>query len=333
MNVREEILNITLPIYDNELDFLRLSGAAKEYKRFLTELASADLDQMKAKDSIVLDHGKAIGTYWAAMCIDDLLRTRQFMRGIDQAVEDKLKTESRILHILYAGTGPFAALVLPLLFKYQTEKIRYTFIEINPLSFELLHNVISKLKLDGVQINLICADATEYKIDLTNQPDIIISETMQAGLSSEPQVPIFLNLMKQAKEEVTFIPEKIELFIGLKKERIPAEELQIDDYVKFRKIFDLSKTAVSERITKTQAGKINFEQKKTIIELQDQKGFDSIYLLTEVQVYKEISLRTNESGVTMPKQIFSIPVTDHKPITIESRYSISTEPKLEYNIR
>ena len=65
-------------------------------------------------------------------------------------------------------------------------------------------------------IKLLNEDATKYQIT-EDTPDIIISETMQNALPKEQQVSIFLNLMRQVKFDSIFIPEKIELFIGLKK--------------------------------------------------------------------------------------------------------------------
>ncbi len=47
---------------------------------------------------------------------------------------------------------------------------------------------------------------------------------MQNTLAKEQQAPIFLNLIKQTKDDSIFIPEKIELHTGLKEAGISAEE-------------------------------------------------------------------------------------------------------------
>lgn len=79
----------------------------------------------------------------------------------------------------------------PLFLNTKKKTIKYTLLEVNPFTFKILQKVISKLGLEGYNIDLINDDATKFKIDPKNQPDIIISETMQNALAKEQQVPIF----------------------------------------------------------------------------------------------------------------------------------------------
>jgi len=199
MDIQKKIINVTSEYFEDHIDYMKLSNTTKEYKSVLEGFCNQDMDIEEGRNDIMFDNGKALGTFWAALCLDDMMRTRQFIRGINEAIKEKINTQKPI-HILYAGTGPFATLILPFIFRYSKQQIKYTFLEINPFSFKILQNLISKLGLEDYDITLLKADATKYKIDSENEPDIIISETMQNALAKEQQVPIFLNLMSQVKD-------------------------------------------------------------------------------------------------------------------------------------
>jgi len=332
MNKQNEIIRITDEFLKNTVDYQKLRAAAKEYKETLLQFCDCNLDNETGKNDIQLTSGKALGTYWAALCIDDFYRTRQFIRGIDQAIREKLQKKDS-LHILYAGSGPFATLLLPFILRYPKEKIKYTLLEINPYSLEILKNLIAQLNLQNHTIDIIQDDATQYKFR-DESPDIIVSETMQNALAKEQQVPIFINLMQQAKPSTVFIPERITLSIGLKKEnhlvQTPVNEL----YKKAETVFELSKEALiyALQTKETLPEEITFPRIQTKLEKEKLYGYNQLVLLTEIEVFKCEKIGLNDSGLTTPVIIDNIPDNLNKSITIYSQYTISTEPKLEYKI-
>lgn len=332
MDIQKDIIRITSEYFEDNIDYLKLSNASKEFKALLNNVCGQDMDVEDGRSDIKCENGKALGTFWAALCLDDLMRTRQFIRGIDKAIKEKV-TEKPI-HILYAGTGPFATLILPFIFRYSKQDIKYTLLELNPFTFQILQNLIDKLGLEEYNITLVKDDATKYKIDPKNKPDIIISETMQNALAKEQQVPIFLNLMKQAKNDSIFIPEKIELHLGLIKAGIPIEELHKKHYSKIKKVFEVSKEAMfsSNPSEKLSVEKKSFPKRKTLIENKNLKGFNQLILITEIQVYKNEKIEINNSGLTTPIFIKDISDTLKESIKINTQYIISSSPKLEYDI-
>ncbi len=333
MDIHQEIIRVTSEYFQDHLDYSKLSEASKEYKAILVELCGKNMDGEEGRDNIKCDNGEALGTYWASLCLDDLIRTRQFIRGINKAVEVKIINKKPI-HILYAGTGPFATLILPIIVRFSKEEIKYTLLEINPFSFKILENVISKLGLEDFNITLLNKDATKYQIDSNNEPDIIISETMQSALAKEQQVPIFLNLMSQVKNRSIFIPEKIDLYIGLKRAGVPMEELQEKDFHKEMKVFEVSRESMvdSNFPKKYTPGNISFTKNQTIIEAEKLKEFGNIVIITEIQVYKNEKIGFCESGLTTPLFIMDIPKNQERAIKINTQYKISSEPKLDYII-
>lgn len=333
MNLQKEIIRITSEYLNDDLDYFNLSKASEEYKSILNTLCGEDMDVAEGRSDIEFENGMALGTYWAALCLDDLLRTRQFIRGINKAIQDKTKGQKQI-HILYAGTGPFATLLLPLMLRYAKQDIKYTLLEINPLSFRILKKVISKLELENIDITFVNDDATKYQIDSQKQPDIIISETMQNALAKEQQVPIFLNLMSQVKIDIIFIPEKIEVMIGLKDKGIPIEELNKNHYHKEETVFEVSKEAlfVSDASEKLTAKEVIFDKKRIQIEGEKLSKYDFLVLMTEIQVYKNEKILLKESGLTTPVFMQDIAENQTETMLIDTQYKISSEPKLDYEI-
>ncbi|SNR16466.1 SAM-dependent methyltransferase [Tenacibaculum jejuense] len=329
MTVQEKIIQATSEYFKDQIDYYELSKASKTYKFILEEICDEDMNIELGRNDIHSDNGKSLGTFWAALCLDDIIRTRQFIRGMHKAIQEKMKLKDKI-HVLYAGTGPFATLLLPFLLRYSEREIHFSLLEINPFSFKILQNLISRLDLNKSNITFIKDDATKHNIDTKNTPDIILSETMQNALAKEQQVPIFFNLMNQVKEETIFIPERIELSIGLKNSKIPIEKIELTDYIQEKKVFEVSKELIFTS-HKNSFQYPTFPKIQTVISHNRLKEFDELLLFTEIQVYKDEKIAINESGLTTPILIDLIPKNTNKAI-IETRYIISSDPKLEYQI-
>ena len=160
--------------------------------------------------------------------------------------------------------------------------------EVNQFTFQILQNVISKLGLKEYDIDLVNVDATKFQIDSKKPPDIIISETMQNALAKEQQVSIYLNLMRQVTSDTVFIPEKIELHLGLKKAGIPSEELQKQHFNKVEKVFEVSKASMfPEKQPERQIiAKNSFAKRKTVIESKMLKDLINLSLLLKYKFTK-----------------------------------------------
>lgn len=332
--VKEELLRIASVYLEDVIDYKKLSQVTTDYKTLLHSLNNTDLNTREGRKHIYMGNGLAIGTYWAALCLDDIMRTRQFIRGAHKAIADKLVQNNNPIHVMYAGTGPFATLLLPLIFKYPKERISYTFMEINPISFDWLKSLIDAAGLSSYNINMLLTDASTYTIDKNQLPDIIVSETMQNALDKEQQVPIFLHLMKQAKPDTVFIPEKISIHIGLRQKGITETELESKHFTRLKKILEISKESMSDFIQKPEEWQDaqTFGEEQTVIEQEEQTGSNSVLLVTDIRVYDEEEIKISESGLTLPRSIFNLPNSLKRKLTINSWYQISNKPKLEYEI-
>jgi len=333
MHIQKELVRVTSEYFKDTIDYQKLSNASKEYKTILHTVSGQNLDIEEGRNDIENQDGIALGTFWAGLCLDDMLRTRQFIRGIDRAIKDTLKGGAPI-HILYAGTGPFATLILPIILRYSKKDISYTLLEINPFTFSVLKNVITALALEDYDITLVQDDATTYVIDPKNKPDIIISETMQSALAKEQQVPIFLNLMRQVSQDTVFIPEKIALHLALKKAGTSNGSFLREDCIDIENIFEVSKESMVDIYrSENQENKTEvFSKKRTTVKEIDSKTASYLLLNTHIQVYDDIKIDLNESGLTIPIILKEISNDVKSTMTIDTQYVISSEPKLAYQI-
>lgn len=328
MNIKEEIIQATAEYFNDAIDYAELKRASDSYKNLLLRISDDDLNNEDGRTDLEFLNGKAIGPYWAALCVDDLIRTRQFIRGIDEALKDKLSTNDKI-HILYAGTGPFATLLLPILFRYPPDKIKYTFLEINQYSHLVLKRILSGAGFDEFNVDLLNEDATKFKFG-DDKPDIIVSETMQNALAKEQQVPIFMNFINQSDANTVLIPEKVEISVGLKQSGVPIEKISRKHYQKINKVFELSREAILNSDSRKKLNESEFPLTITTLSDSECKNAGQIVLLTEIQVYKNEHIRITESGLTTPIIIDDISSFTGKTVTIKTQYKIGNEPKLDF---
>ena len=166
-----------------------------------------------AEDSF-LENGVAINPQAAAFCIKDYQRSIVFIRGVYAAILDAMsRFPGTPLKILYAGCGPFATLLLPLLVKFKSGDIDVCLLDIHQQSLDSVGTLLGALGLDGHKVNLIQGDACRYQHG--DKLHIIVAEVMQKALEQEPQMAATANLAPQLCEQGIFIPEQIEVKLCL----------------------------------------------------------------------------------------------------------------------
>ena len=330
INFKKELLHITSQFFEETSDY---SSALKEYKQLLFRISNEDINNVEHRNNVQLENGVAIGTLWAANCLDDLVRTYKFIRGIEVAIQEKIHQKDS-LHILYAGTGPFASLMLPFILRYADLNITYTLLEVNPLSFEVLKSTIKKLGFETNNINFINQDATKYQFPKNFSPDIIVSETMQRALDSEQQVSVFYNLMKQSNSDTVFIPEKITLAIGTSSSENIKPYIQQKYYREHHKVFEVSKKAMNSNdwLFEKTSNKLGFTEKHTVLKEEELSTASEIVVMTDITIYKNEKLIINESGLTVPKYIKDVSNNKKESLTIKSQYVIGIDSKLDLKI-
>lgn len=177
--------------------------------RDITGLREKTAD-MRDRSTTSLPSGSAISPLDAGRCLLDLRRTGVYLRGVYRAIQ---KAQQRfpgdVIHVLYAGCGPFAPLCLPLLPLLAGQAVRFTLLDVHTRAVEGVQAIMAALRLEEAHVDCLVCDATHY-----HKPDrcplhVVVSETMQRALENEPQVAILMNTAPQLTAGGLMVPELI----------------------------------------------------------------------------------------------------------------------------
>jgi hypothetical protein len=262
------------------------------------------------------------------------MRTKRFMDGIYEATSDKLKqTTGRPVHILYAGTGPFATLLLPLTALFNAQQIQFTLLEVNEPSFNCLQKMMNTLQLEKYIHRLEKADAAKWKLSSDQPVDIFISETMQQGLVKEPQVNVCMNIVPHLPPGAIMIPEQITLtaaLINLSK-RMQNKKLNnnAEDPVHLLgTVFTLNKKEIQQHAAETFTA---FPETTVIIPAEVVHSHPLLYLLTDITIYKQERLLIDKSQLTLPLKLADLSL--YQPAKIKFEYHAGKQPGIQFNMK
>lgn len=284
-----------------EFEVVRLLS---EIKTILQNKSEPLSQTYESSTDVCLSQGVAINPELAAQCFSDYLRTHRFMLGTYQCVSQLLEQGMKPVTILYAGTGPFATIVLPLLYLFDQDQIEISAIEINTDAYRAANHLLYQLGKEDYFKSFHLADAITYTTD--NKYDIIISETMDKALCREPQLAIFNNLVSYLSPTGYLIPECI-------KVDLVASSIYLEKDVPYY-VFD----DVETRILNMQhrqfidtivcADKVFFENNMLIpnqqlflksIETQHvNDNLNELIFLTEVKIFGNVILLEDDSTLT-----------------------------------
>lgn len=153
---------------------------------------------------------RALSVMDSIYSLRDQVRTKKFLLGIRDAVENLDSPRTTTINMCDAGAG-----ALPILAIYAalcSDKVRCSALELNPNSARIAREVVAGFGLSD-RITVIEADATSFQPD---QPlDFLVSETMHSGLTKEPMVQILSNLQQYVKEDGTILPSGVKIQAGL----------------------------------------------------------------------------------------------------------------------
>lgn len=164
--------------------------------------------QEKGRAELSAVSGIAISTVEAAHCTTDYLRTARFIKAVHAAVNELIRRfPGQRLRILYAGCGPYATLLTPLLPFFSPEQLEPVLLDINACSLESARQLITQLGLSQYNISFAAMDATQFVEK--EKFHLILTETMFEALIREPQVAVTEHLKAQLIPGGIFIPEEI----------------------------------------------------------------------------------------------------------------------------
>lgn len=334
-NYKEELKEITEILIKSKDDYGEMKKATDDLYDLLVTVSGLEENDEDSRKDYYLPKGKAIGTVWAAMCVKEFMRTKKFVRGVFLGIKRaKEKFPNRKIHILYAGTGPFATLMLPLTTIFSSSEVGFTLLEINTHSIENLRKVIKTFNAQEYVDNIVQCDATEYKADKDKPIHMIVTETMQRALKKEPQVAITLNLVPQMEEGGILIPQNISIEAGLLDPKRDMEKMmgvegaERDYCYNLKKIFELNKEMA---LAKDKKAKF-FEEVEVEIYDYIEKRYKDLNLFTNIQVFEEERLTYNQCSLNMREKVIDIDWNNDTMKKVSFQYVINETPRFIYKL-
>ena len=321
MTRHEVLASVTDVLLDDATGSELLTETIDLYRDFLLTASGIDLGDESCIDHYDTGTGVAIGATWAALCVDDMVRTKRFVSGLHRAVADVAARRPGPVHVLYAGTGPFATLALPLMTRFTPAELQFTCLEITDASYQAVQRVFHTLDLEAYVRDVVQTDASTYVIDAELPVDIMLSETMQYCLIDEMQVPIALNLMAQLPPEVIMLPECITLMLGvLEDTRDQAVAVELGT------IFTVNRASLAAY--RPTVGNTDFPTVRLQVPAANGVAYGQLAIRTAVDVYGGYGLTDYESGLTVPRIIGDYPTADDPLEAIDFTYQIDPSPLL-----
>lgn len=340
LDKRKELKHIAEILVKDEIDFYDIKQATDNLYNLFLELVDFDINNETRDSDVYLSSGKAIAPYWAAMCINDFMRTKKFILGTYEAIKSVVDNNpDRKVSILYAGTGPFATICIPLTTLFSSKEISITFLEINPIAIKYLKEVITELNIEEYVEDIIECDASAIKFENNKKFDLIISETMQNALKKEPQVEIFLNLVKYLKDDGILIPENITVDFGTLDSRLRMKQLLGEDesginpISRIKNLLNLNKELLLETL-QGNGNRVDISFPETELTLHHTETADRLnyHLFTTITVYADIILSDWECSLNLPYPLKNldkkISNTDH----LVFQYQTGETPGFDYRL-
>jgi len=310
----EEFKRLTSETLTHEGQRGVLAGIVDELAGILEQAAELRIDPEAdiLEGETALRDGLAISPTQAAMCAGDFQRTATFLRGLHDAIKDAVEAKSSTpVRVLYAGSGPYATLAVPLMTVFPPEAVRFTLLDMHPVSIESAKAVVHRLGLEESVEAYVLADACDYTIPAGATPDVIVSETMSTALEKEPQVAIMRHLLGQAPNAI-MVPESIEVDAFLvdtshEPDRIIPESVGRPssgqpDRISVGPVFELNASAIHSW---TSLSGERLPAATLSVPPPPDPSY-RLYLFTSITTYGPHVLRTHESGLTAIREVMNI---------------------------
>lgn len=266
----------------------------------------------------ITTQGKAVSMTTAAQCAEEYMRTQVFIRGVHQALNDQLKDKETV-KVLYAGTGPFGLLLIPLLPFFSAKQLDITLLDIHPESLDALDKLMEHLKVKDHINHIHCIDILNWSPAPDSCFDLIISETMKAMLDQEPQVSIFAHLSPYLSEQGHLIPKQILI------------EAWLEDHL------NSDTTKIGDVFTLDHASSLALNQQSipdisTTLAIPDyHKGDCDLKFTTCIQVYQEHSLGERQCSLNLP---YFIRQANPEPGSfLKCQYRFGRHPGFEFDYK
>jgi len=296
----------------------------------LSQISGVDLDTSEniASGETYTKAGLAVSPVIAAKCLQDIARTCCFIQGIDQAIKDKIAEENGVVQILYAGTGPYGLLLLPLLLNYKNAPLSITLMDIHQTSITAVKKVVKEFALEHIVSSIELADATQWQPKNGVEFDVIISETMKNALKKEPQLFIFAHLQQFLKQDGLLIPETITLSAwltdtGKEMRQRMGEQLNFEPML-ITEFYQLNRNSAA-LLNQQGIACLSSEWQIPLFA----KTHSDLKLCTHIQVYQQHQLTEFQSDLTINETFLECKLQSGKAFYFD--YKMQPEPHFSWH--
>lgn len=332
---RTQLKMYTDLICSEDATFLQIRDTLYAIHALFVEMGAIDVDVLQSTDSPQwLNSGCAIAPTAAGRCLFEIARTRQFVRGIREAIDQLLLSERRRpLQILEAGCGPYALLsLLPALYTRPGEVV-FHLLDIFPENLLSARTLIQNLGMQEYFGDYIQADACTYQWQRKEPLDILLVEVMLQALRKEPQVAVTLNLSPQLAPGGILIPQQVDVSLVMAEKGTRWKEVQTPEGVMLvdreeeveetlAHIVSLSKQSTRQYFEAAELARI-------ILPPHFNPSLYDLQLHTRIQVFGTHLLQRNDTSLTLPQTILRKEKINMEPGTVLSlRYALDENPHI-----
>lgn len=334
--------SITDTILDESTSRTRLREVLDDFSRLCTQVGGikADVSFDGGAGDELLPTGVAINPQAAAHCVADYGRTVAFIRGVNAAIAALLpRVDSGPLKILYAGCGPFATLLLPLIGRFGCNQLEVTLLDIHSEALDCVNRLVEHFGLAQYGISTVQADASVYQ---HHEPlHLIVAETMQKALEQEPQLAVTANLVPQLHPQGEFVPQEVAVDLCLAQlatvttkpgfvcpAEIDVHKRQVASLVRLNRSQISPVMATSEQDKLTGATQVL----ATVVSIPGRllgPGAELV-MFTRIQVFGPYTLEDYESEITLPSKVHDIP-TPVASAEVAVAYHLGKYPRFSFS--
>jgi len=307
MDDRAELKHLTEVLTGPESSPGQWFAASVALHKLFLRISGLDEKEEAHRRDVQMPSGKALGPVWAAFCLKDAIRTRIFLRSILNALyEVRRRFPDEPIHVLYAGCGPFATLMLPLVPLLKENSAVFTLLDVWPENVRSVKTLIDAFQAGAFVREIAVADAVQYRIDPDRPVHVLVMELLQAGLTNEPQVAALANLAPQLRPGAIVVPERVSVHAGLLH---PGKDMRrmTDPEGAVQDVFHLLEPGFT--LTADPADWLAFTQgEERVVRLPADRdpAYNRLCLFTRLQVYGNERIETWESALTQPLPLLKL---------------------------
>jgi hypothetical protein len=290
----------------------------------------------------LLEQGVAINPGAAAHCVSDYRRSVVFIRGVYAAIRTaQCRFPAGPVSILYAGCGPFATLLLPLLCRFQPGELGIHLLDIHPDALDSVSLLITRFGFKEHGIQLVNADACSYQHHCALH--LVIAETMQKALEQEPQLAVTANLAPQLTAGGIFVPQTIcvDLYLARYQYELdmhrgggqndPDRSGRLGERHPLGTVIRLNQGQVAGLMETATYNRDSGKTELTLAtvdspQLEDRASFDLV-LFTRIQVFSRYRLQDYESEITLPLKCHDLPALPGSQ-QLQVSYQLGSYPQI-----